>query len=215
MDLNKGIRKGFRAFTAPEKESTVNFSIKDALKFYYPFALFGFVIAFVAALVMQLAGLPITSSLGLGANGFYNLSWSHFAAMAGSAALVLFVLVPIGFFIDAAIVQLVGKFFLRVWNGLYSKTLVAYAFAALPTAMFYWLTLFSTPGLVLFTVFGGIWSFIMLVVALASQQKVSRLRSLGVLLAMMAIVLLIVFVITFTALAFSLPALLAARTGAV
>ncbi len=122
-------------------------SVRDAIKFYYSFAIIPGIIATI------IAGL-ITGTV------------SAAVIMFG----VIFVLEVIGIFVDAGIYHLFGKFLFKKFTQDYSVTFTATVVASIPAILFYWLSPI-TGGIS--SILFGIWGIILLTMALMKLQKVS------------------------------------------
>lgn len=173
MGLFDNFRRALSSLIHPGAESSGKIGIGKALSIYYPVAVLGLVLA----LIVYYAYSSATSTF-IG-------SYSHAILLAA----IYLILVPIGIFIDAAIYHLVGKHFLRAWKGDYSKTFAAYTFAVIPFASLYWIA--QVPALRIPTAaIIGLWSIVMLVVAVASQHKIRRTDAavVGIVTAVIALI---------------------------
>jgi hypothetical protein len=195
MGFIQNVKKSFRLLFSPGKESAAKMDIIGALKFYYgasliPVLLFivlGY-IALQSKLLNNILGMvPIGSSLIL--NAGVNL------LLVGFAVVYFWLLVPIGFFINSALYQLVGKHFLRIFKGNYENTFTALVFGSMPLLLLYWL--FVIPGInLLALVVLPVWALVAEVIALSVQQRITRLQSaatMAVLAALAVLVVLLVF----------------------
>ncbi len=121
--------------------------IKDAVKFYYSFAVIPGILAAI------IAGILASS-----------------ASAAIIMLAVIFVIEPIWIFIGAGVYHLFGKFLFRKFKQDYSVTFTATVAASIPVILFMWLSPI-TGGLS--SILFGIWSIIVLIVAFMKLQKVS------------------------------------------
>lgn len=199
MGFAERFKKGWKLLVSPSKEAKGNYSIGKSLKFYYTVAVFGFVFAAIVASLLMLAGSPVSTVLAqpLGTGLGFALIW---------LALLVFVMVPVGIFVNAAIYHLIGKFFLNAWKGLYNKTFAAATAAVAPITMLYWLFLFPVAGIVFAVIFGA-WEAVILVIALSVQQKTTRVNAavvLGILAAIVIMALMFTILGVFSANALAL-----------
>lgn len=195
MNFGKDVKKAFNALFHPSKETAVNFSLKRALTFYYKASVIPLVLTvLVGYAVMSLWSLPST------------LPINYMSGMLGGSPLslliytivILWIMIPIGFFINAFIYQLVGKRLLKVFKQGYEKTFTAMVFGELPSVMLYWLNVVPLANLI-FIIIVAVWSFIMQIIALSVQQKTTRLQALGVLLTTIVLAIIIAITVAFTA----------------
>ncbi len=182
MKTSNPFVKGVMAVFHPGKETTVNLDLWGSLKVYYSMAILSIVLAAIAIAVM--------SALGIYSGGGLNPFGRSIAAMMPvsipivsivSAIIGIFVAVPIILFIVAIVYQLIGKNFLNAWRGGYEKTFAAVMFSLMPTLLFYWAISIPVIGIFLAFIF-GIWSFVVLVIALSSQHRIERSKSVIVVL---------------------------------
>jgi hypothetical protein len=190
MGFSDRLRKGFRLLFNPSKEAKGNYGVKKSLKFFYSLAVLGFIFAAVIAAILYAAGVG-QSNLMLFSS--MQSTYSIYIIILG-IALTMFVFEPVGLFINAALYQLVGRFFLKAWNGGYERTFAASAAAAVPAVLLMWLLLFPVAGVV-FAAIVGVWGIVVLVIALSVQQRVTRLKALAVILVTLVIVVAVVMAI--------------------
>ncbi len=188
MGLGEDIKRGYRLLIYPGNETKQAFSLGKALAFYYeltaiPFVLFVILGYIAGSLGMATRLVPFYSSLS-----FVGL----LPALVLAAIFYFWIVEPIGLFINATIYQLVGKNFLKVWNGNYEKTFTAAVFGSLPTVLFYWLVTIPIVN-ALYIGIMSVWSLIVAVIALANQQKIRRIEAFWTIGAVTAIVLMLVF----------------------
>ncbi len=190
MNFGEDIRRGYSALLHPGSESKSAFSIWRALGFYYALTAIPFVLYVVIGYIMVKLGLiatlmPFYSSLS---------PIGVLPALLLTAILYFWILVPIGLFINAFIYQLIGKNFLRLWNGSYEKTFTAAMFGALPVMLFYWLV--SIPVVnALYLGIMGVWGLIVLTVALSNQQKVKRIEAFWAMGVAVVLTLILVMIV--------------------
>lgn len=193
--------KGVMAVFHPGKETAVNLDLWGSLKIYYSMAIISVVLAAIAITVM--------SALGIYSSGGLNPFGRSIAAVMPvsipvvsivSAMIGIFVAVPIILFIVSIVYQLIGKNFLNAWKGGYEKTFAAVMFSLMPTLLFYWAISIPVIGVFLAFIF-GIWSFVVLVIALSSQHHIERYKSVIVVLVSeilsIALVLILMMVFAF------------------
>jgi len=119
--------------------------------------------------------------------------------LVGFALVYFWLLVPIGFFINSAIYQLVGKHFLRLFKEDYERTFTAMVFGSMPLLLLFWLFVVPGVNLLAFIVL-PVWAFVVEVIALSSQQRITRLQSIGAMAVMAALALLVVLLVVYTGL---------------
>ncbi len=191
MGFTDRIRKAADLLFHPSADAKGNYSVKKSLKFYYTSAIVGTVIT------LALLGIFSLLNIGTAAFGSVSLGGGIGRSMV-LEAVVLLVLTPAFFFVTSALLQLVGRIFLKAWKGNWQKTFAAVAAAETPLALFWWLSALPVAG-IFFEVLLGIWSIIVLIIALSVQQGTSRLRSLAVLLVSYIVIIAIVFAVVFAA----------------
>lgn len=182
MSSNNSFMRGVRSIFHPGKESAGSLDIWGSLKIYYSIAIISTILTAIAIGIMYALG--VYSRLGGGLHVFGIASvFSSSAPIISilSAAITIFIIVPISIFAMAIIYQLIGKNFLNAWRGTYEKTFAAAMFSVLPVTLFYWAISIPVLGLVFAFVF-GIWDFVVLTIALASQHKIERTKSIIIVL---------------------------------
>ncbi|MCL4382082.1 YIP1 family protein [Candidatus Marsarchaeota archaeon] len=197
MEQKNKFASGFKTLFSPGKESSRKIDLVSAMKMYYSVAAFGFVVAVLVSVLVHYYG----GGLGIFHSSLYNLSsilpgipYLHAVLYIIMMAVLFFLLIPIGLFINAAIYHAVGKFFLKAWNGGYEKTFVAVVFGEMPALFLFWLMLL--PFVKLFAVaLICVWEFVILTIALASQHKVDRVKSFAALLATLFIIVAIALLV--------------------
>ena len=185
MEQKSKFASGFKTLFFPGKESSRKIDFAGAVKMYYSVAVFGFVFAVLVSILTHyyLGGLGIFNSSLYNLSGIFpGIPYLHAVLYTIMMAVLFFLLIPVGLFINAAIYHAVGKFFLKAWNGGYEKTFVAVVFGEMPALFLFWLMLL--PFVKFFAVaLICIWEFVILTIALASQHKVERVKSFAALLA--------------------------------
>ncbi len=178
MALTDNLRLGIDAMMNPGKLTKRGLSLGNALKFYYGLSIFPLLLyvllGYALIILNHLARRVFLLSSLLSGVGYF---W---------------ILVPACLFIDALVYQVVGKFFLNVWNGNYERTFAAATFGAIPAVLFYWLMLLPSIRALYVVIFGA-WGLVVLTIAISNQQKASRLASFAVLAATVAFALFIIF----------------------
>ncbi len=178
------LKKGFSMLFNPSGDAKGNYSIGKSLKFYYTVAILSAIFAAIVFSVAYFAGASATSiTLLMGAHGSLYIGLLLIALM-------LFVFIPIGIFIDSAIYQLVGRFFLKTFKSTYEKTFAAVAGAITPVTLLFWLLYIPFVGLG-FAVLIGVWEFVLLVITLSVQQRTTRVSVAVTLLVAIAIMAII------------------------
>jgi hypothetical protein len=164
----------------------------EALKLYYTVAVLPFIAYIVFGFIAVALGITV-HSFGMH-TWLYSLqpfvsSLSYFIVFA-SAIVLFFVALPLGIAIDALIYQIVGKIFLKAWKGTYEKTFTAIVFATFPLLLFLWLSLIPFLNSV-FIIIAPLWSIVILVVALSSQQNITRMDAFLMMLIKSVLVVLV------------------------
>jgi len=172
----------------PGKFAGKQMSYLSALKLYYEATIIPFILSLVV-------GIPI---IPLGVNMFL-MPFSNVLIGAGltiafiiGLILSLWIIVPIGIFINAFIYHVVGKYILNAWNKDYEKTFVATLFGTLPEVFLYWLLpipLLNVAAVVAMVV----WNLIVLTISLSLQQKTSRINAFVAIVASVLLVIMIAF----------------------
>ena len=181
MNRNNSFAKGVRSVFHPGKETAAKLDIMGSLKIYYSVAIISIVLTAIIIGIMSALGIspssvsPSTSSL------FSALPISVSIISIMSAIVGIFIIVPILIFIMAIIYQLIGKNFLNAWKDSYEKTFAAAMFGVLPVILFYWAISIPIIGIFLAFIF-TIWDFVVLTIALSSQHKIERTKSVIVIL---------------------------------
>ncbi len=191
MSFVGDIKRGIDSVFHPDRNTKVGMSVGRALSFYYEFSILPFIAFVIVASLMLYLNAAVFNTVP-----FLSMLYGStlgVVAVAIAAVLLFWILIPIGFLINAAIYQVIGKYFLRAWKGDYSKTFMATMFGSLPIVLFYWLMPVPVLGALAIAVF-AVWSFVVLIIALSNAQKVSRLQSVGVVLISAAIIFIIVFI---------------------
>ena len=195
MGFTEDVRKSFRMLFSPGKESAARMDVWGALKFYYGASLIPLLLFLVIGFVTLRLGL-LQNAMGAATLPSFLLNAGAGALLVGFAFVYFWLLVPIGFFINSAIYQLVGKYFLRIFKGGYERTFTAMVFGSMPLLLLFWL--FAVPGIsMLAFVVLPVWAFVVEVIALAAQQRITRLQSIGVMAVLVAMVLLVVLLLAY------------------
>ena len=108
----------------PGKFAGKQMNYLSALKLYYEATIIPFILSLVVGIPIILLGvniflMPFSKTL---------ISVGLTIAFIIGLAISLWIMVPIGIFINAFIYQIVGKYVLNAWNKDYEKTFVATAF---------------------------------------------------------------------------------------
>ncbi len=190
MNFGEDLKRGYSALLHPGSESKPAFSIGRTLGFYYELTAIPFVLYVVIGYIMASLGLNTTLMPFYGSFS----SIGVLPALLLTAVLYFWILVPIGLFLDAVIYHLVGRNFLRLWNGNYERTFTAVMFGALPVMLFYWLV--SIPVVnALYLGIMGVWGLVVLTVALSNQQKVKRIEAFWAMGSAVVLTLVLVMVV--------------------
>ncbi len=179
----------------PGRHAKRQLDLGGALKLYYTLAVFAFIAYAVVGSIAVTLGLgfrsaPVSSMTVLQA---FATSFGYLV-IVGGGVLLLFIAIPLSLLIDALLYQIVAKFFLKLWNGPYERTFTALVFSIFPVLLLYWLVPIPIVDGI-FIVLAPIWSLVILVIALAAQQRIRRMDALLILLLksfLIAMVLLLV-----------------------
>ncbi|MEM0201842.1 MAG: YIP1 family protein [Candidatus Micrarchaeaceae archaeon] len=197
MNRNNPFVKGIRSIFHPGKETAVSLDIWGSLKIYYSIAIISIVLTAIAIGIMSALGI-YSSGISPLSNGLFSMLRAGIPIISiVSAAIGIFIVIPILVFISAIIYQLIGKNFLNAWKGSYEKTFAAVMFGVLPVILFYWAVSIPIIGIFFAFIF-GIWELVVLTIALSSQHKIERTKSVIVILvstifSIMLVVLVMVF----------------------
>lgn len=195
MSIKDNISEGFEALFCPSKAAAKDRKIKGALKIYYSVAIVGFVFAAIIFTANYFSSALPLSGTGWAGGQFGELVFIAF---------LLFVAEPLGLFIDAALLQLIGKYFLKSWRGDYSRTFTAQMFSAMPAVLLFWLLIIPDFYVIaLFVVM--VWDLVILTIALSQQQKVKRADAMVAIATMTGIVFAIAFAIAIIVLGNIMP----------
>ena len=151
----------------------------QALKFFYKAAAIPLIISIIIAGVFALATGAAAAAIAV-----------------ISALLEVLVGIPIGIVVSAAIYHFFAKVLFHVWNQPFKYTMTAVLYGVLPELLFIWLSVIPVVGRIILIVL-AIWSFIVLVISMARQQRVSGWRAFGGILIPVAIELLVIMGILF------------------
>jgi|GEM_PF-915052 len=182
------ILRGIDIMLHPGSATTKKMSIGDAFSFYYKLTLVPVIISIAIAAVFIIAFYSFVQSsysfAGIGALGIILLPLAS-----------LWIINPIGIFVSAGLYQIFGKLFRQFRND-YTATLNAVVYGTVPTVLFYWAIIIPMLGSLIAAVM-GIWGFIVLVIALSRQQKISTAAAFGISILVPIIIGVIVAVIIF------------------
>lgn len=162
----------------PGKYAQRKLDFGGAVKLYYTLAILPFIVYVVLGSIAVALGVP-THSFGTNSllTPLYTVVASlSYVSILWGGIILFFVILPLGIAIDALIYQLVAKIFLNVWKGNYDTTFTALVYGLFPLLLLLWLSvipLFNS----LFIIIAPIWSLVVIVIALAAQQKVTRLNA--------------------------------------
>jgi len=181
----------------PGKFAGKQMNYLSALKLYYEATIIPFILSLVVGIPIILLGvniflMPFSKTL---------ISVGLTIAFIIGLVISLWIMVPIGIFINAFIYQIVGKYILNAWNKDYEKTFVATLFGTLPEVFLYWLLLIPLLNAVALAAM-VVWSLIVLIISLSLQQKTSRINAFVAIVASVLFVIIIAFL--FMALLYSM-----------
>jgi len=191
MGFGEDLRLWINIIKNPGKYAGKEMSIANALKLYYEASIIPFVLALVVGIPIVMYGtstylIPFSRTfVGMG----------MLATLAYVVGLIvsLWIITPIGIFVDAFLYHIVGKYILNAWKRPYDNTFAAALFATLPMLFLYWLL--PVPFINIFImVIILVWSFIVLIISLALQQKTTRVNAFVAIIATIIFTLLAVMV---------------------
>ncbi|MGC8478409.1 MAG: hypothetical protein ACP5NE_00570 [Candidatus Micrarchaeia archaeon] len=192
MSFADDLKRGIGIVFSPQENAKKGMPVIKALRFYYEFSLLPLVAFTVIGLLVAYFNGNVPSyamTLPL----LYNPAFSIITIVIKAIAL-FWILVPVGFFISAAIYQLVGYNFLHAWKGNYAKTFSAVMFGELPVILFYWLVPLPILGVIALMVL-AIWQIVVLVIALSNIQMISRLAAIGAIFVSIALAIIVVMLL--------------------
>ncbi len=183
MSYTKELKYFWNLIWNPDSGAKRQLDVGNALRLYYTLAILPFIAYLVIGGIMLALG-HATSGVG-GDTVFaplYAMAKSFsYVSLFWNAIVLFFVALPIGIAIDAMIYQVIGKFFLKAWNGDYAKTFTAVTLSVFPVLFLAWID--TIPVLnTIFIVLVPIWSIVVFVTVLAAQQKLTRLNAMLMLL---------------------------------
>lgn len=177
------LQQAFKMMLHPDTATKQKKSVVDALAFYYKYSLIPLIAAIIVSLLVgTYAAHSLSTAAGL-SSGMAKLL--HLIGVGGSIAgiaVLIWVLEPIGFFVNSAIIQFFGKFVFKEFKKGYENTFTALTLASIPVVLTLWLAAIPLIGFGVSILF-GIWGFVMLIIVLANQQNDSRLKTLVVVIA--------------------------------
>lgn len=171
------LRSGVSIILHPGKKSGRKMGVGDALRFYYKFSLMPAVLLIIAAVIFPHGFFAM---FGNAMSLTYLASLGPLGAVV-LAAVVAWVIEPIGMALGAAIFHLFGKILLRSFKNKFDATFTATMYATLPVILLYWLSPMPIVGAIALLI-SALWELLTLVLALSRQQGVSVLKSAGVIL---------------------------------
>ncbi|ASI14281.1 multipass membrane protein [Candidatus Mancarchaeum acidiphilum] len=192
MDLIGDFKAGINAAMHPSS-NTQNMSLGQAIGFYYRASVLPGIIALI---IDGIIGFVLSPSEGVLA----------LATIVGS----LWIALPLGIIIDAAIYQFFDKMLFGIFNEDISKTATATMFAEMPVLALAFLYFLPSVGALTYLkdVFGiiiGIWGIIVLTISFREQQKISTGKAILAWL-LPGIILGVIFAIIILVMAFALGA---------
>ncbi len=216
--FREDLKKGFGAIIHPGKDTQGNYSIGSALRLYYSVSIIPFILFLVV-------GSLLYGTLAVNTNCIYSSAqiaslscaparyFTVFDGFIGALApligvvasvfladvLFLLIIPPIAMFIDSLVYQLIGRFFLRAFKRDIHSTFTGVMFGALPALILYWLLFIPGLSYIMLPII-TVWGFVIAVIALSNQQKISRSEVFLVYLATLVLVLIIGIIFSSTVL---------------
>lgn len=201
----------YKSILSPGKYSSKNFDVGSALSLYYKLSIIPILLSFLVGLLVAHA-YPSATHAFVPLFTMFSIFAGASIAVIASTLIVLWAIVPIGIFINAFIYHMFGKYFLKTFKFKYGKTFAGATFGIFPLLFLYWLLFVPKLSIVVLPII-GVWEFVVLVIAVSSQQKISRLQSFGVLVASELIILMFIFTMFMIGFASLLPAALSSTHG--
>ncbi len=192
------IRTGINIMLHPTEATKGSKDIGGIFTYYYK-------LSFIPLVLMIIVMLALVSLIG-GIMNRISVIGSAFAGLGIFSAIVfpiaiLWVFMPIGFLVSAGLLQIFGKLS-RQFKADYVKTLNAVIYGAVPSILFYWIFFVPLLGGIV-NIIMAVWGLIVLIIALANQQKMSAFTALGVviltaiLIGIIAVIIGLAFSLTF------------------
>ena len=185
------LRLAYNTLLKPGKSTKKSMTSSAALKLYYKLTLLPFILFVVVGYLTSSAGTDWSSNFMM-FSAVLSSIMPAYSALIVNAIMFFWILIPAGLLIDAFLYQVIGKFFLNVWKGNYSKTLTACVFGSLPLMLFYWIVPVQVIGKIALLVFGA-WNFVVLIIAMSNQQNTTRMNALVSIAATGLFVILVLF----------------------
>ncbi len=151
----------------------------QALKFFYKVAAIPLIISIIIAGALALVTGAATAAIAV------------ILVLLG-----VLVYIPISIVVSAAIYHFFAKVLFHVWHQPFKYTMTAVLYGVLPELLFIWLSVIPVVGRIILIVL-AIWSFIVLIISIARQQRVSGWRAFGGILIPVAIGFLVILGILF------------------
>ncbi len=186
---------GLRMLWRPGDTAKRQRSVRDSLLFYYYFSLVPLLLYVAAGYVFYhyLGATAIVNFMPM-MRAFMRLPVGFGPALLVDAVVLFWILTPIGIAIDAFLYQLVGRRLLNAWKGDYSKTFTALMYAVLPQTALYWLFAIPIVNILALPIIAT-WAIVVLVIALAAQQRIRRTDAAIVVATTAGLALLVVFLL--------------------
>lgn len=177
----------------PGVKSKTTRSAIGAIKFYYSVALVPLVLSMVMAYYVGLSkALPFPLDI-------LTTAAQPDGHLLGALFPIAYLLIgiPLSLVLGSGLYHLViGKLF-KMYKGGYSKPFTAFVYGSIPVVLTYWIAVIPFTRPLVSGAF-GLWGFVIEIIALASQLKMSRLRAFGTILLNMAAAIVIIGIITIT-----------------
>ena len=196
MVIVDAVRKSIGIMLNPGKESKKKMSVAESLTLYYKMAI-------VPIILSIIFGFAASMVLGTHYKSLVTNDAAFGAIRGFSAAILISLFVfailiePICLLVSAFIVQLVGGPLLQTFKGTFENTYAAFIYAAMPLILFIFLAATLNPLAIFVYLILSVWSVVVLIIALANQQKISRLASLCILILSSIVSMILYMVIIF------------------
>lgn len=204
------MKTGFASLIHPGDDTKGNYSIGSALRLYYTVAIIPFILFLVfGSLLYSTYGIGASTcvysssqlaNISCAPSQYFTIFNSFIGSMIPSIGVyaavfvadIFFLLIipPIAMFIDSLIYQLIGGHFLKAFKQDLHKTFTALMFGALPALVLYWLLFIPGLNYIMLPII-TVWGFLVAIVALSNQQKITRSEAFVVYLVTLFLVALI------------------------
>lgn len=188
MGITSDLKAGLQVMLHPGDNTKKPMEVGEAYSWYFKVTLIPLVALIIVALILTSAftSSPIYSLIGL------HLFGIGIASAIIVPLLFVWVLIPVGILISAGLYHIVGTWS-GVFKGDFNKTLTATMFSKMPTTIFLFTAI--VPAAAAFYLLFAVWELVVLLLALANQQKVKWQTALGIVVMTVVIVAVVIGVV--------------------